>query len=37
MALLQQSLVAVGAGPGNVGALVLTVSPQSFVQQETEG
>ena len=37
VALLQQRLVAVGGGPGNVGALVLTVGSQTFVKQKTEG
>lgn len=37
VALLQQSLVAVGGRPGNVGPLVLAVSSQTFVEQKTVG
>ena len=37
VALLQQSLVAVGGRPGNIGPLVLAVSSQTFVKEKTEG
>lgn len=36
MALLQQSLVAVGGRPWDVGPLVLAVSSQTLVQEQTE-
>lgn len=37
VALLQQSLVAVGGGPGNIGALTLALGSQALVKQEAEG
>lgn len=37
VALLQQSLIAVGGGPGDVGPLILAVGPQTLVKQKTEG